>query len=220
MPSLSSRSTTTPPQNLMGARGAHRVHRTAHRSGAESGDCCAVVPVDVGETRTSPHDCFSCPLYFFLGPFFVSVVGGSVLLCPSSARTACPAACQFSLCIYPDILLMSIEDGGESIGHASRLVWQCGANSPSLGVIHLGKGSVLGGQLMMSLSQPEPLPSRVRASTVTDTYQAAHPAWSCHRVFLPMADWTSSRLWAKQCRLLPGQQQAGLELLPSAVSGS
>lgn len=152
MQSLSSRSTTTPPQNLMGARGAHRVHRTAHRSGAESGDCCAVVPVDVGETRTSPHDCFSCPLYFFLGPFFVSVVGGSVLLCPSSARTACPAACQFSLCIYPDILLMSIEDGGESIGHASRLVWQCGANSPSLGVIHLGKGFVLGGQLMMSLS--------------------------------------------------------------------
>lgn len=142
------------------------------------------------------------------------------LLCPSSARTACPAACQFSLCIYPDILLMSIEDGGESIGHASRLVWQCGANSPSLGVIHLGKGFVLGGQLMMSLSQPEPLPSRVRASTVTDTYQAAHPAWSCHRVFLPMADWTSSRLWAKQCRLLPGQRQAGLELLPSAVSGS
>lgn len=89
---------------------------------------------------------------FFLGPFFVSVVGGSVLLCPSSAKTACPAACQFSLCIYPDILLMSIEDGGESIGHASRLVWQCGANSPSLGVIHLGKGFVLGGQLMMSLS--------------------------------------------------------------------
>lgn len=116
---------------------------------------CGGVPVDTGETRTSPRDCFSCPLYLFFSGLSLSLVGRWCLALSVVDQDSPPSSCQFFLCIYPDILFVCVEDGGESVGHACRLVRQCGATSHARASSTERREFVLEGRvLMMSFSPP------------------------------------------------------------------